>query len=227
MAAILTGRKRKITRKLMEPGSTQALNVGISVQDVPIYDAAPLGLSESSQPEPERELELEEAAGSAQPAPPTHEAAATNRGQDVSADLDYLNCKFSDFSENRGKFQAEINKWEEYYDQVHTRLAAQGSSKNASDRISSKSTSNFSIGQDGHMYYTKMTKGGEVLYLRVIRDYAERVRVCREIHLDTGDVTLHNRRDRMLELVGQMYFWKGQRRDVCQCVRGHMIVACM
>lgn len=119
-------------------------------------------------------------------------------------------------STNREKFQAEINKWEEFYDQIQQHLAA-----GSSNRGVPKSACNFSMGQDGGMYYCKSLKDGGHVYLKVVRDYADRVRICKDIHLDTGDVTLHHRRDKMLEVLGQMYYWKGQRRDVCQCVRPH------
>lgn len=120
---------------------------------------------------------------------------------------------------NREKFQAEISKWEEFYDQIHHHLSDQSSAPG--ERTVPKSVSNykFSISQDGIIYYCKVMKDGSTMYLKVVRDYSDRVRICKEIHHDTGDVTLHHRRDKMLELLGQRYFWKGQRRDVCQCVR--------
>ncbi len=52
----------------------------------------------------------------------------------------------------------------------------------------------------------------------MIRNYEDRLRIVKDIHLNTGDETRHHRRDKMLELVGQQYYWKGQRRDICECV---------
>ena len=123
---------------------------------------------------------------------------------------------------NQKKFQAEISKWEEYYDQLHHHLS--NKTNTSKDKHFPKSATNFSISQDGKLFYAKLMKDGTVLYLKVIRDYDERVRICREIHLDTNDITLHHRRDKMLELLGQAYFWKGQRRDVCQCVRNPILL---
>lgn len=118
-------------------------------------------------------------------------------------------------STNREKFQAEVKKWEEFYDQIQQHLSA---GSGPSSRSMPKSASNFSMGQDGSMYFCKALKDGSRVYLKVVRDYADRVRICKDIHHDTGDVTLHHRRDKMLELLGQIYYWKGQRRDVCRCV---------
>ena len=58
-----------------------------------------------------------------------------------------------------------------------------------------------------------------MLQVLVIRNYEDRLRIVKDIHLNTGDETRHHRRDKMLELVGQQYYWKGQRRDICECVR--------
>lgn len=192
----------------MEPVS--ALN-SIPVQDVSAIccETAPLP-GALSQPELDADSDT---AASALAASNASDTAVSEQQQQQQ-----LECKFADYTTNKEKFQAEISKWEEYYDQVLHSL----SSQNSSGRNVPKSASHFSLSQDGQMYYAKVLKDGTVLYLKVIRDYAERVRLCREIHLDTGDITLHNRRDRMLELVGQMYFWKGQRRDVCQCVSSQM-----
>lgn len=52
----------------------------------------------------------------------------------------------------------------------------------------------------------------------VIRNYEDRLRIVKDIHVNTGDEARHHRRDKMLELVGQQYYWKGQRRDICECV---------
>ncbi len=138
-------------------------------------------------------------------APPTPMSSASAAEQHQSS---------SSFTTNQ-KFQAEITKWEELYDQIHHHLSNKTSLK---DKHFPKSAANFSMSQDGNLFYSKTMKDGSVLYLKVVRNYSDRVRICREIHLDTDDVTLHHRRDKMLEVLGQMYFWKGQRRDVCQCV---------
>ena len=210
----------------MEAENSRVLN-GIPVQDISqaipiIYEAAPPirleteQLHQSQQPQPQQQQQV--IAAAAKLPPPTHNqpgAPATNK--------DKLPSKFSEFSSNKERFQAEISRWEEYYDQVRQSLSAQNS--NGDKTGMPKSATNFSLGQDGEMYYAKMKKDGTVAYLKVVRDFADRVRLCREIHVDTGDVTLHNRRDRMLELVGQLYFWKGQRRDVCQCVRTNFFLS--
>lgn len=117
------------------------------------------------------------------------------------------------------KFQVEVNRWEEYYDQMHSYLLLDKKINGHVNKNVSKAAANFSVDQSGTMYYSKLTKDGtRSIRVVVIRSYAERVKVCRDIHLDTGDLTLHNRRDKMLEIVGCRYYWKGQRRDICQCV---------
>lgn len=117
------------------------------------------------------------------------------------------------------KFQSEVKRWEHFYDQMHNYLLLDKKINGHVHKNVSKTAANFSIDQDGTMYYSKSTKDGTgLIRVVVIRSYAERVKICRSIHLDTGDPTLHNRRDKMLELVGHKYYWKGQRRDICQCV---------
>lgn len=180
-------------------GTLTALPVQSVSQDFPgCYEtAAPLyavAVAAAGQRDASGELELQRNA-----APPTH---------GVPVDEQFT------LSTNREKFQVEITKWEEFYDQIQQHLSA-----GSSNRGVPKSACNFSIGQDGSMFYCKPMKDGSHVYLKVVRDYADRVRICKDIHLDTGDVTLHHRRDKMLEVLGQMYYWKGQRRDVCQCVR--------
>ena len=122
------------------------------------------------------------------------------------------------------KFQSEVKRWEEFYDQMHSYLN-QNTSINSSHRIPkniSKAAPNFSMGQDGTMFYSKLNKDRTgVIRIVVIRNYAERIEICKNIHVDTGNVSLHNRRDKMLEMVGCKYYWKGQRRDICQCVSVH------
>ena len=145
-------------------------------------------------------------------APPTHTIDdVTGEAAAISADEEQFSL-----STNTEKFQAEIKKWEEFYDQIQQYLSVQ---RDPSNKSVPKSASNFSIGQDGCMYFCKTIKDGSRIYLKVVRDYSDRVRICKEIHHDTGDITLHHRRDKMLELLGQIYYWKGQRRDVCRCVR--------
>ena len=123
------------------------------------------------------------------------------------------------------KFRAEVNRWEEFYDQMHNYLLVDNKINRHTNKNISKAAANFSIDQDGTMYYSKLTKdGSKLIRVVVIRSYAERIKVCRSIHLETGDVTLHNRRDKMLELVGCKYYWKGQRRDICQCVSTLLMV---
>ena len=115
-------------------------------------------------------------------------------------------------------FQKEVTKWEEFYDDVKTYLTdGTTSSRNQGNIL--KHAGNFSLGPDQGLYYTKTLRGSSAkLKLPVVRSYEERMQVCKTIHLNTGDEYIHHRRDAMLELLGQQYYWKGQRRDVCQCV---------
>ena len=77
----------------------------------------------------------------------------------------------------------------------------------------------FFLGLDGGMFFTKTLRDGTLtLKLPVVRSYEERMEVCKRIHVSTGEEGIHHRRDTMLELLGQQYYWRGQRRDVCQCV---------
>lgn len=82
-----------------------------------------------------------------------------------------------------------------------------------------KQAETFFLGPNGRLYYKKTLRDSAVtLKLPVVRSYEERMQVCKTIHLSTGEENIHHRRDTMLELLGQQYYWKGQRRDVCQCV---------
>lgn len=207
--------------KIIHPSAAANQEIAICYETAPIYTVG------SVDGNPEFSAEAAAAVTAAAPlqqegradgAPPTLPSSSSNNTTTTnSATIAGTDQMQTMFSNNQEKFENDIAKWEEYYDQIHRHLSSKsGTSK---ERQFPKSASNFSLGQDGDLFYSKMTKDGTVLYLKVIRDYADRVRICREIHLDTDDVTLHHRRDRMLELLGQMYFWKGQRRDVCQCVR--------
>lgn len=115
-------------------------------------------------------------------------------------------------------FQKEIDKWKEFYDDMKTYLS-DGTLPLRNQTNILKQAETFSLGPNGHLYYTKTLKDSPVtLKLPVVRSYEERMQVCKAIHLSTGEDNIHHRRDTMLELLGQQYYWKGQRRDVCQCV---------
>lgn len=115
-------------------------------------------------------------------------------------------------------FQKEIEKWEEFYDDMKSYLT-DGTLSPRSQANVLKQADSFLLNSDGALYYIKTLRDStETLMLPVIQTYEERMQVCRSIHLSTGDNSIHNRRDTMLDLLGQQYYWKGQRRDVCQCV---------
>lgn len=187
------------------PVQSMSQSIAICYDEAPLHDHTVTGSLQTLGPE---ELESDTINPTHAPhdaAPPTLDAASPT-----------ATAQHFTFATNKEKFQAEIIKWEETYDQIHHHLTTKG---NSAEKLNMpKHALNFTIDQDGNMFYSKHLKDGSVIYLKVVRDYADRVHICREIHLNTGDVTLHYRRDKMLELLGQMYFWKGQRRDVCQCV---------
>lgn len=115
-------------------------------------------------------------------------------------------------------FQREVDKWEEFYDGMKAYLTDGNLPARNSAQIM-KQADVYSLGTDGNLYYKKILRGGAVqLTLLVIRNYEDRLRICKDIHLNTGEESIHHRRDPMLELLGQQYYWKGQRRDVCECV---------
>ena len=114
-------------------------------------------------------------------------------------------------------FRKEIDKWEEFYDGMKTYLSTRKLPDKSSLQITRQADS-FAIDNDGNLYYKKSTREGTTITLKVVRNYEDRQRICKYIHLNTGDDSLHHRRDPMLELLGQQYYWKGQRRDVCECV---------
>ena len=121
-------------------------------------------------------------------------------------------------------FQKEIDKWEEFYDDMHTYLT-DGTLNPRNRAVVQKQADTFFLDSDGKMFFTKTLRDrGMTLKLPVVRSYEDRMEVCRSIHLSTGDECIHNRRDTMLELLGQQYYWKGQRRDVCQCVSVHLTI---
>lgn len=115
-------------------------------------------------------------------------------------------------------FQKEIEKWEEFYDDMKTYLT--DGSLNPRNRASVlKQADAFFLNSDGQLFFTKTFRDSTLsLNLPVVRSYEERMQVCKRIHLSTGEECIHHRRDTMLELLGQQFYWKGQRRDVCQCV---------
>ncbi len=147
-------------------------------------------------------------------------AAATPTSETACAVLSATNRPFLSSKE---RFQAEVTKWEEFYDQIHKYLTDELDGTPSVKKSTPKSLSNFSIGQDGSMYFSKLNKNGNLLSLKVIRSHEERASICRDIHVSTGSDSLHHRRDKMLEILGLSYYWKGQRRDVCQCVRNVVI----
>ena len=130
-------------------------------------------------------------------------------------------------------FQKEIDKWEEFYDDMKAYLT-DGVLLPRNQSIILKQADTFFVGPDNVLYYRKTVQGcAMTLKLPVIRSYKERMQVCRAIHLSTGEECIHHRRDTMLELLGQQYYWKGQRRDVCQCVSSsvytqtYMLLVCL
>ena len=113
--------------------------------------------------------------------------------------------------------QMEIDRWEECYDHVKDYLMHGTPPKKLKNLY--KFVHNFLIGSDGQLYRNKLSKDGETCTkLLVIRSYEDRLRICKDIHVNTGEEGRHHRRDKMLEIVGKQYYWKGQRRDICECV---------
>ncbi|CAI8022107.1 hypothetical protein GBAR_LOCUS13008, partial [Geodia barretti] len=118
---------------------------------------------------------------------------------------------------NIDSFQKEIEKWEEFYDDMKTYLT-DGSLTPRNRAGILRQADAFFLGLDGGMFFTKTLRDGTLtLKLPVVRSYEERMEVCKRIHVSTGEEGIHHRRDTMLELLGQQYYWRGQRRDVCQC----------
>ena len=113
--------------------------------------------------------------------------------------------------------QMEIDRWEEYYDHIKHYLMHGSLQKNS--KSVQKSIHNYLIGSDGQLYRNKISKDG-VTYTKVlvIRSYEDRLRIWKDIHVNTGEEGRHHRRDKMLEIIGRQYYWKGQRRDICECV---------
>ena len=158
-----------------------------------------------------------------------HEAAATNMPATESA-----GCTRSLDSSTDGSVlldldtdpvEKDIHKWEDYYDQMKSYLQSTPVEHSKLHRRFSKPSEHFSLEEDGNLYYKKAAKDGtSVSKLLVIRSYEDRLRICKAIHLNTGEDGIHFRRDPMLSIVGQHYYWKGQRRDVCECV-SYVLVA--
>ena len=104
-----------------------------------------------------------------------------------------------------------IQKWEEYYDSLRKSLTgAEGYSRKIE---------HYTMGSDGNIYRWKKLKDGTEVKRLVVRNYEERLKIVWSVHLNTGKETVHYRRDKMLEILGRHYFWWGQRRDCCECVR--------
>ena len=121
-------------------------------------------------------------------------------------------------SDHGDTIQADITRWEAFYDQIYEYLQHKTLPKRNANGIQ-KSAASYGLGSDGKLYYSKLSKDSSgVSTVLVVRNYEERLRICKEIHVSTGNEKYHNRRDKMLELIGKQYFWKGQRRDVCECV---------
>ena len=113
--------------------------------------------------------------------------------------------------------QMEIDRWEEYYDHIKHYLVHGSLQKNS--KSVQKSVHNYLIGSDGQLYRNKTSKDGVTCTkVLVIRSYEDRLRICKDIHVNTGEEGRHHRRDKMLEIIGRQYYWKGQRRDICECV---------
>ena len=113
--------------------------------------------------------------------------------------------------------QMEIDRWEEYYDHIKHYLVHGSLQKNS--KSVQKSIHNYLIGSDGQLYRNKISKDGVTCTkVLVIRSYEDRLRICKDIHVNTGEEGRHHRRDKMLEIIGRQYYWKGQRRDICECV---------
>ena len=158
-----------------------------------------------------------------------HEAAATNMAATESA-----GCTRSLDSSTDGSVlldldtdpvEKDIHKWEDYYDQMKSYLQSTPVEHSKLHRRFSKPSEHFNLEEDGNLYYKKAAKdGASVSKLLVIRSYEDRLRICKAIHLNTGEDGIHFRRDPMLSIVGQNYYWKGQRRDVCECV-SYVLVA--
>ena len=121
--------------------------------------------------------------------------------------------------------QQEIDKWVEFYDEVKAYLQ-HGTVLLRATKNLQKAAENFTIGSDGNLY--RLKPGGKdstaILKIPVIRNYEDRLRIVKDIHVNTGRVGIHHRRDRMLGLIGQQYYWKGQRRDICECVRNACVI---
>lgn len=114
--------------------------------------------------------------------------------------------------------QQEIDKWVEFHDQIKDYLQF-GITPSKTARNIPKASEGYSLGSDGILYRANSTKDHKSsMKLLVIRNYEDRLRIVKDIHVNTGKEGRHNRRDRMLELLRQQYYWKGQRRDVCECV---------
>ena len=113
--------------------------------------------------------------------------------------------------------QMEIDRWEEYYDHIKHYLVHGSLQKNS--KSVQKSVHNYLMGSDGQLYRNKISKDGVTCTkVLVIRSYEDRLRICKDIHVNTGEEGRHHRRDKMLEIIGRQYYWKGQRRDICECV---------
>ena len=142
------------------------------------------------------------------------ETTAAEEDEASSNDWEKITIKADDGIDN---FQRNIGKWEEFYDKVYSYLKNKHLPAKNPHSIE-KAALSFTMDRDGNMFFTKRSKTGDSSSLPVIRSYEDRLRICRAIHLNTGVEGLHHRRDKMIELLGQQYYWKGQRRDACECV---------
>ena len=118
------------------------------------------------------------------------------------------------------RIQRSIERWEESYDEIKHFLlhGTAPDTGGTSYRNLAKAAKPFSLGPDGNLYHLSHTKDGSSSSLLVVRSYSDRLRIVKDIHVNTGDSNKHHRRDRMLEIIGERYYWKGRRRDVCECV---------
>lgn len=147
--------------------------------------------------------------------PLTEGSGPSSDGKDTSDTENAPTSAVTAIESDVDTIQIEIDRWEECYDHVKDYLMHGTSPK----KNMYKFVHNFLIGSDGQLYWNKVSKDGATCTkLLVIRSYEDRLRICKDIHVNTGEEGRHHRRDKMLEIVGKQYYWKGQRRDICECV---------
>lgn len=90
--------------------------------------------------------------------------------------------------ESEDSYQTAVGRWEEFYDKIYAYLRHKKLSNKNTSAIETASK-NYSVGNDGKVYFTKVIKSGEALSVEVVRDYSERQEICRKIHTSTGKTT--------------------------------------